>query len=341
MNLLDIKTSVATYFNKELSELTLNGQDLFLIAVNNVRRWAEMNNDFEHSRRLLRLTVDGVTGGSLDDAEEDGVGAESLTVTGSLSPDVTGVYTKQNGRVNGYPWYTKIESTQATSHIIFHDGDRWLLVVWGDFPDLDLNGGIFSRTTGSSPVGTLVGSLGYTGTATVVVNTDWRGIKQIIEVGIFDEDDNLRPVNWTTVSESLERQRKDNPYTAPRYPTDGWHQSGPMGLGRFEFRGDNVFRFPKDDSANGEFELGIEVYTFHSDWTADDLLVDTDSNIWTEEAGQFLIWGVVMELNHRFKEFVFRQEGNLPPPKELRDEALVAFMEFDAHKFERNRRHGR
>lgn len=328
MTLYDIKVAVATYFKTTVADLTQNGQDLFLVAANHVRRQAELGHDFEFSRKLVTLTVDGEVGGSLEGA-----------------------------------------------------------VVYG--------------------------------TSTAV------NIKTVIEAGLFDSDGNLRPVEWTTVAEGLERQRLDNPHSAPRYPTDGWYESGPNGFGRFELAGSSVYRFPKD--ADHDFTLGLEVYTMADDWTgvtpiatvtggslsgtytqqgvgygspffvhsnttqilwynvAEDswyigttitpswevdsggyyYLESTDtqnpagtytanglsgspvvtvtslSDVWTTHAAEYLMWGIIVHLNYYYKEFVARQEGNLGSPERLRDEALASFIAWDAYRFEQNRRHGR
>lgn len=333
MTLLEIKTAIATYFRKTVAELTLNGQDIALIALNQVRRQAELTHDFEFSRKLVTVSVNGVTGGSLSSA-----------------------------------------------------------VIYG--------------------------------TATTVK------VKSVIEAGLFDDDTNLRPVEWTTVSESLERQREDNSHFAPRYPTDGWARTGPAGLNRFDFTGTTIYRWPKDDQNN--FTLGLEVYTFQDDWTGVDALTatgnpvpagadgaynpvlttfngrplylheDTGTNtayfaywddtadqwqigaavgdsvtdfwaqagdfdtplagaytangtyintltltvapvedVWTIHASQYLLWAAIVHINFRFKEFAFRQEGNLPPPTQLAEAGLAAFVEWDSYTYEQNRRHGR
>lgn len=330
MTLYDIKVAVATYFKTTVADLTQNGQDLFLVAANHVRRQAELGHDFEFSRKLVTLTVDGEVGGSLEGA-----------------------------------------------------------VVYG--------------------------------TSTAV------NIKTVIEAGLFDSDGNLRPVEWTTVAEGLERQRLDNPHSAPRYPTDGWYESGPNGFGRFELAGSSVYRFPKD--ADHDFTLGLEVYTMADDWTSTDNVTvsgavtayngtyykagfqwrnkdvfykantttaityfiyysedasgtwliqngiaegtpsayvsaitgvspegaytagteagtptvtdSTVSDVWTTHGAEYLMWGVIVHLNYYYKEFVARQEGNLGSPERLRDEALASFIAWDAYRFEQNRRHGR
>lgn len=334
MNLLEIKTAVASFLDETVDSLTVNGQDLGLLALNQVRRNAELLHDFEFSRKLVTVSVNGTTGGSLTTA-----------------------------------------------------------VVYG--------------------------------TAQVVA------LKSPIEVGFFDDDNNLRPVEWTTVAESLERQRNDAPYSMNRYPTDGEALSGPLGFSRFNFSGSTIFHWPM---AVGEtYTIGIEGYTFTPDWTsfgattitggtgvtavntsyyvygtfnsrplylnfADttdvpatvyaiwysgtewrvSLLTDVgslptnyhslvttstspagsytphgtftgtavvavgnQSDVWTDYGSEYLIWASVSFLNNLFKSFVFRQEGNLPPPDKQAAIALEAFKQWDVFNYEQSRRHGR
>lgn len=240
-NLLEIKTAVANYFEKSLAELTVLGQDLFLFAANQVRRQAEMLHDFEFQRKVVTVSVNGVTGGSLSSA-----------------------------------------------------------VLYGTSTACD--------------------------------------IKSVIDCGLFDSEYNFRPVEWTTVAEGLERQRGDNRMISPRYPTDDWFVSQPNAIGRFEFAGDTVYRFPRD--ASNSFTLGMEVYAFQTDWAAGDLSAPT-TDTWTKYASQYIQWASIVQINHLFKSFVFRQEGNLQPPDKMAEAGLSAFVEWDAYRLEQNRRHNR
>lgn len=241
MKLIEIKTAIASYFElpNGIADLTVNDQDLALLTFNQVRRTAELQHDFEFSRRLVKVTVDGVVGGSLDEA------------------------------------------------VLYSDSETAV------------------------------------------------EIKTVNDIGMFDDDGNFIPVEWTTVVESLERQRNDNPRRVPRYRTDDGPTQVPRGQGRFALSGENIFRFPKDSGV--DFELGLEVYAFSPDWAN----LNADADPWTKHGSQFLMWKSVVQLNHLFKHYVFRQEGNLPPPEKLADEGLEAFIAWDSFRYEQNRRHGR
>lgn len=331
--LLDIKTTVALNLGKTVSDLTVSGFDLGLVALNQVRRRAELAHDFEFSRKLISLAVNGSTGGNL------------------------------------------------SASVLKSDG---------------------------------------------VTTVD---IKTVLEVGVFDDDSNLRPIIWTTVAEGLERQRKDNSRVFSSWRAPDQTQVTPNGLYRAEFSGMNVFVWPKDSQNN--YTLGMEVYAMQSPWTSADLtgvitvagsattaingsytnqgvyngfplfikivsgtdyalwnngttwklsavvdlagtptdfysltstsqspagsysnngswtgtVVLTDgvstSDNWTKYGEEYLTWAAVEHLNTRFKYLVPRTEGNLPPPYALAAQALDAFIEWDTNLYEQFRRHSR
>ncbi len=228
---------MAGYLDTAEINFTIGSVDLSLIAVNQVRMRAELENDFEFSRELVTISVDGAIGGSLSTAVRYG-------------------------------------------------------------------------------------------TATPI------SVKSPIEVGIFDQYNNLRPIEWTTVAEGLERQREIVPGFPPRYPTDGQvARAACEWPSRIVFSGDNVYLFPKDPTLT--LTIGIEVYAFHTEW----LFMDTTTDVWTTKGGQYLLWGGIIHLNHLFKEFVARQEGNLPEPRALMQEGLDALKLWDSFKHEQFRRH--
>ena len=47
MTFLQLRSMMAAYLQKSVPDLTINGADLSLLALNNVRRTAEMLHDFE------------------------------------------------------------------------------------------------------------------------------------------------------------------------------------------------------------------------------------------------------------------------------------------------------
>jgi hypothetical protein len=241
MTLNDIRTAAAAYLHRTVLDFTINGVDLSLFALNQVRQAAELQNDFNFTRKLVKLDVDGSIGGSLSDAVD----------YYSLAP---------------------------------------------------------------------------------------AEVKTIIDVGQFDGDGNLRPVEWTTVAAGLDRQRSESPQYLFRYPTDG-QASFAGGMPRFVFSGDMVYLFPKRPNEATLIPIGLEAYTFTQDWVEADL--NTRAEPWGTKGSQYLLWGLVIHLNQVFKDFVFRQEGNLPPPQTLADQGLSSLITWDIYKYEQFRRHNR
>ena len=245
MTLDEIITAAARYLEKDRADLVIDNLDFGLVAINQVRRTAEQFNDFNFTRKFLQVSVDGVTGGSLDEAVEYGSDCSCKLA-----------------------------------------------------------------------------------------------IKTIIDVGIFDTVGNFLPVEWTTASDSLNRQRLDNSFFVPRFPTDGQALCGPIGQRRFMFGGRKVFYFPR--TTNLTITLAFAAYTFTPDWTVDELDSEpTNNDPWVVHGAQYLQWQTLIQLNHLYKGFVFRQEGNLPPPKELADAGLESMKTWDNFQFEQFRRHSR
>jgi len=232
MKLSEIKVTAAAYLHRKDYEMTVNGIDLALVALNQVREQAEQNNDFNFTRRTFDVPVDGVSGGSLDPS-----------------------------------------------------------------------------------------------------------VKTVIDVGVKDQNGNLRPVEWTTTADALNQQRQENRFVTPRYPPDGTAYFNGQ---RFIFAGSHVDLFPK--SPNLTVNLGVEAYTFTPDWTASDvdpLNATPYSGPWTERGHMYLLWSIVVHLNQLWRDFVFRQEGNLQPPEKLAESALATLLTWDTFQYEQFRRHNR
>lgn len=342
MTLLEIKTAAAHYLQLGVADLTVNSQDLGLIALNNARQWAELHNDFEFSRKLVTVTVNSLTGGDLADAVlyEDVAAADTATVTGTLTPDATGTYNRFSD-FNNRPFFVRSDA----AYILFWNEGYWQLTTPANFAVAVDTAGLVNdswrRESGVIvPDLTLTAGSGYTGSASVTTAVATPvSVKSVIDVGTFDDNGNFRPVEWSTVSESLERFRSDNRRGGVRYPSDGDVDRSPAGRSRFNFSGDRIHFFPKDETRDEDFTLAMEVYAFNDDWVAGDLSATVAP--WTTLGSQYLLYQSVVFLNERVKEFVPRTEGNLPPPTELANAGLEALKAWDSYKYEQFRRHGR
>ncbi len=273
-----------------------------LAAMNQSRKAVELNYELECNKRLATVYVDGVNGGSLKQAGD---------------------------------WETVVTSGE--------------LVVGTTYVILEfLTGDDFSNIGGANVSGTVFIATGTTPTtwthASVVAES--LTIKDIIDCGYMDKEENFIPVEWMGSRTSNTLWRQQNRFRWAR----GWrrdeesehchyHRRQDM---RFAFSGDRVWRVPKapgpgNDPPNPIYKLVLEVTVFANDWVSSQLKAgDDDANwtdIWTIHANQYLIWQTVINLNNYFKQFVPRQEGNLPPPSEMAATGLAAFLSWDQLQF--------
>lgn len=68
MTLTQVKTAAAAYLQTTTADFTSGGVDLWLLAANQTRLLAELNNDFEFSRARFSLSVSTSSDASLGDA---------------------------------------------------------------------------------------------------------------------------------------------------------------------------------------------------------------------------------------------------------------------------------
>lgn len=76
----------------------------------------------------------------------------------------------------------------------------------------------------------------------------------------------------------------------------------------------------------------VDCYQWMDDYTED---ADTDWLI--ENGADYLQWKAIIELNHLWGQFVSTQDGNVPPPQKLVDEALAVLIEWDSQLYEAGR----
>lgn len=350
MTILDLKTAIASYFEVAVADLTVNGQDLALLALNQVRRKAELECDFEFQRKLVTVSVDPVTGGSLGNAVLYGTSTAAIVKT---VLDIGTFDTAANFRP--VEWTTVAEGIERqrkeeryTLSTYATEGDlravdtarRYLLTndtlyrfpkeSTVDAATLGLEVYVFSPDwTASSSTLAVTGGTGVTG-----VNTTFY------QYGYYTKTtaDGSRPL-W------LSSAIGGGGAAAATYAI--WHKSNSAGfvlslasdIGNTTASNTHVFTSGLLARPSGAATAASGTFTGTATVAATD--VDSTSDTWTEYAAQYLQWGAIVHLNHLFKHFVFRQEGNLPPPEKLRDDGLVAFKDWDSARYENNRRHSR
>lgn len=133
MTLFEIKAAAAAYLEVNTDDLTVNSVDLGLIALNQVRKNAELTHDFEFSRGLVTVNVDSVVGGRLDTAVTYGT-TDLVEVKGIVD---VGLFSADLGQFYPVEWTTVAEGLARTreenpfSVIRYPTDGQALTGLWG------------------------------------------------------------------------------------------------------------------------------------------------------------------------------------------------------------------
>lgn len=151
--------------------------------------------------------------------------------------------------------------------------------------------------------------------------------------------ENLLPVNHHTRKHgkvwAAERNRARGVSSAYRYLGDDntyrEHIFGPFAGTSYNVyvHGEN---FEVTPAVSGEMTFHIDGYLKLDDYTQ-----DSDTDFFTEEGHDYLVYAGIVEANHLVQTFIPQQEGNLSPPEKLRDDALATLIEMDSFLIESGR----
>lgn len=341
MTLLEVKKQVANYLDRDITDLTVNGVDMFIEAANQVRKSAEQLHDFEFSRRLVSLSVDGVTGGNLEAAVLQSDGVTSVNVKTVID---VGMF-DSSGNLRPCEWTTVSESLQRIREDV---SQAWMPRYPTDAE--------FEREIGNGQRFTLSGSQIFK-----FPKDSTNDYSLGLEVYSYQDDWNVASLGSETavVSGTL------SPNITGTYYQAGEINSKPLYI---KANATSIYAllyvpagtewiladiqdsgFPSTVATNDAWIKSGDTTTPDGTYTPGGTVTGTATvtsyysteDIWTTQGAQYLIWGTVVLLNHRFKHFVYRQEGNLPPPEKLRDEGLQSLITWDSAKFDLYRQHGR
>jgi hypothetical protein len=340
MNLVDLQNLVAAYHQGAPSIFQQNGTDVFLTTLNSIRQSAEKKHDFEFTRCRATLSIDGVAGGSLDDAiiydppTQINVSSDDTTVIGTYTqlPMFNGhwAYTTDN---NYWIYWNSFYNSYVISDALV-DGERayvWLPATVRILPEGDYNHITISGET----------------TATAVRQNELGSVKQIVAIQRMRSDGRIVPMDFARSDVPIERDRyitelRDDMWPIERYPSDAQILTS-VGRATLIQRRRQVFIYPPYVAAVPcpPISIQIEGLGFLNDWTEDDL-GDTppDPNWFVENGFDWMKWKLIYELNPLFSTFVPRQEGNIAnDPKVLKEyiaEAWDEFVTWDAYQIDAN-----
>lgn len=331
MLLSDIQSATASYLNTTTSAFSINGQNLFLIAANNAIRNAQLRHNFEACRTVATLSISGTTGGSLDDATITQGFYGSVTISGAGS-DIDGIWRLGGASRLAHAVYSRGSDDNDEVATLSWDGSNWILV----------SGGVaWVGPTTTTPAGSYV--LAAHNTLTATVGTVFSGIKEVLTVSRV-EDSNVRTVlDYTRLDLQRERDRsemelEETTWWDQRYPSDAVRVI-PRSIQQIVQRGRTLFMYPlpaPQQQNTASLSVELECQCWLRDFVTADLSDTSPTNFFCEFGHQWLMWACIIELNHRFKIFVPRTEGELAPPEKSLAQSWQDLLLWDSYQIDNN-----
>lgn len=337
MNLFAIRDHAA-WLHNVADPTTINTQ--FLRLVNIAQSDAQRKHNFEMCRVTASLAIDGTTGGSLDDAVIDADALTSVAVTGTLSPDLTGTYSR-TGNWNGQPLLVRASNPAA---YVFYSSfyTNWILsptLTNASLPAYFTPSAIQSLYTGTYPhQGTA------TGTATVATSSasQWARLKEVVAILRTNLNGTHVPLDFTRDDIPIERDRtvrelSDNFWPWNRFPSDA-DILNVRGNAAITQRRRSLFVYPSPTEVVSQTPLNVILYGFGwlNPYAATGLVGDAEQDFLCIYGSDYLLWHVVDSLNLKYKTFVPRTEGNLVSPTDKRDEAWKELVLWDSYMVDSN-----
>lgn len=159
--------------------------------------------------------------------------------------------------------------------------------------------------------------------ATIAPN-NFSAIKEIVSVA-QNQSGSYVPITLRRPNQTYE------PRLIPRVPTDGQVASSYCGS-YLVLRGDTIYREP-DDGTGAASTIYLECYGWLTDYTTSDLsLTSGNLDFFMQHGHEYMMWGIILELNYLFQTFVFRQEGNPGAPEKKMEAAWDAFVQWDSYR---------
>lgn len=163
----------------------------------------------------------------------------------------------------------------------------------------------------------------------------YSGLKEITSASRLHANGSYVPLNFTRADIVNENERslltQDNSYYDDRYPSDASFLSSSSDVSLVQ-RGGSIYFYPRISGAAGTTtEVTIEGFGWLRDYVASDLSSSSATDFFVEHGFDFLQWATIIELNHYFKTFVPRQEGNLSAPEQRKEEAWRSLLLWDSY----------
>lgn len=163
------------------------------------------------------------------------------------------------------------------------------------------------------------------------------GVKSVTAVSRVDGNGYFRPSQFKRFDMALENLRSESFLDAEywfndRYQDDEGTWSDRSGIVQL---GGKLYVYPYDSDATDTVNVRLVGFGWLPAYTTG-LLGTADIDLFVTRGAEYLQWAAIVELNHYFKEFVARTEGNLPTPEKMRDSALRELILQDSYSVDAN-----
>lgn len=178
---------------------------------------------------------------------------------------------------------------------------------------------------------------GDLGVAVIAPTGVFSGVKTIRSVSGLRSGGDFVPLDFTTASISIERDRTEielntDGFRNTRYPSDAQFEAY-IGFSGIVQRGNFLYRFPRFlTGTSTPLTVYAECYGWLNDYTKEQAAEPNaePQDFFLEHGFEYLQWAIIIELNYLFKTFVPRQEGNLTSPDRMLEQAWRDLLLWDS-----------
>lgn len=144
-----------------------------------------------------------------------------------------------------------------------------------------------------------------------IINAFLLGTDGLVPIGVRSRNSIAKQVMMSNENRPIERYPSDADYAIQDVGTFLLHSN------------DKVWLAPSPDTST---EVSLDLTTWLDDYTTDFL---TRVDFMTDLYPDMLLWHAIVQLNFRTQVFVPRQEGGLPPPQDMAEDAFQMAMADD------------
>lgn len=293
--------------------------DLGMVGLNSARRRAEQAHDFRYSETNVFLSI-GPNGSPLTNAYISG----TLTVTGTLSPDATGIYDLAGTLANGSPFYASESDDGSDEFFITFNNGQWTITLGNLVPATDY--WAFSTSNGQNPAGVYTHEGAYTGNATVSIASANVGVKRVKYVALPIGGGQYEPIEFLTNDQFLSRVRMQTGRqsfnaikTLPMLGATGL-------VNPLAYQNAQTIYISAPQNLTLPITAQLNIVQWLPDYTS-----GTDSDFITTYGADYMYFRGIYETNNLWKRFTERVEGNIDEEKvlALADDALQRLIAWD------------